>query len=78
MPSVPAPGAAATVVALAVVPGVAGCAAPTGRSRAYVGDVLLNITGPMSAGCFTQPSKRSVRYACTSASSNSTAYGAAS
>ncbi len=61
VPSVPAPGAAATVVSTAVVPGAPDAPAPTGARRAYVGDVLLNSTGPVSAGCRTQPSKRSVR-----------------
>ena len=30
---------------------------------AYVGDVLEKITGPVFAGCFSQPVNRSVRYA---------------
>jgi hypothetical protein len=32
-----------------------------GVSAAYEGEVFENITGPVSAGCRTQPSKRSVR-----------------
>ena len=50
----------------------AGPPSPTGRRFTYVGEVLVNSTGPVSAGCLVQPSNRSVRYACRSASSNST------
>ena len=41
---------------------------PNGLRSQYVGDVLVNSTGPVSAGWRVQPSKRSVRYACVSAS----------